>query len=314
MTLMASMIPEAIPLDRLLSRLRPVMPGAVERADRALGTVLAGICQSSWPEIAWRASSLTNTGYPVEFSWSSRDASVRWVAEVAGPEVSGCGKIALALQILHGFEGHSSCFSHLLPQPSQPLRFGAWIGGRHDGRHDRYKLYLDAANGSVAKQFLPPGVLHSVPSRTIWRMLGLDADQGTIELYGRLAKPEVWEMERLMVHCGFSPDPVMDFSLRLTGRPRDDFLLPGTAGISLTVRDGLLLAAGFFVHSGPLIGNTNAVSTRIRELARHHGWNTDIYDAMLGSDPPEKKPGRHGMIGFGVAADSKPWMQIGLRP
>ena len=61
-----------------LSRLRGVVPDATDEATAWLEHVLAPLAASQWPEAAWRFSRLTNTGMPVEFAWSSRDAAVRW--------------------------------------------------------------------------------------------------------------------------------------------------------------------------------------------------------------------------------------------
>lgn len=80
MTFAARIAPEAAPLDAALTRLRPVVPHAARQARKALGAALDGMRRSRWPEVAWKASSLTNTGFPVEMSWSSRDSSVRWTS------------------------------------------------------------------------------------------------------------------------------------------------------------------------------------------------------------------------------------------
>jgi len=313
MTFAARIAPEAAPLDAALTRLRPVAPQAARRASRALGAALSNMRRSRWPEIAWRASSLTNTGFPVEMSWSSRDTSVRWTSEASGPETPEGEKLGNALDVLQGLGVNTGVPDWLMPQPGQALRFGAWVGGRHDGERDRYKLYVDMAGAELPAELLRPSILHSIPSRVIWRMAGIDGSAGTVELYGRVQRPEIWEIERLLIRCGLDSASVIDLASHLTGRPCDEYLLPGTAGLSLATLDGRLVAAGFFVQAGPVLGGDEAVSRKLRELAKRYGWDTAIYEAMLGNGAPDK-PGRHGMIGFGVSEDGKPWLQVGLRP
>jgi hypothetical protein len=313
MTFAARIAPEAAPLDAALTRLRPLAPGAVSRAGKALGAALAATRRSRWPERAWRTSSLTSTGFPVELSWSSRDPAVRWTAEASGPETPGPRRLASALAVLRGLGVEADVPDWLTPQPDSQLRFGAWVGGRHDGERDRYKLYVDMAERALPAELLRPSILRSIPARTDWRMAGIDPGTGMVELYGRLPRPEIWEAERLLIRCGLDPAAVVDLAARLTGLPCEDYLLPGDAGFNLAVMDGRLLAAGFFVHAGPLLGDDALVACKIRDLAQRHGWDTGIYEAVLG-DGGADTSGRHGMIGFGVATDGNPWMQVGLRP
>jgi len=313
MTPAACIAPQAAPLDLAFARLRPVAPEAVRRAERALGTALAGLRRSCWPEIAWGASRLTNTGYPVEMSWSSRDASVRWTAEVAGPETPEAKRLNAALRVLAGLGVETGVPDWLMSHPGQALRFGAWIGGRHDAERDRYKLYIDMAGADLPADLVRSLANWSIPARVVWRMAGMDAASGAVELYGRLARPQIWEVERLLARCGRDASGVIDLAAGLTGLPAGDYLLPGTAGLSLTTMAGRLHVVSFFVQAGPLIGGDVAVARKIRKLARRHGWDTVIYEALLGDDAPSR-PGRHGMIGFGVAGQGNPWMQVGLRP
>jgi hypothetical protein len=301
------------PLDAVLSRLRPIAPQAARQAGAALEAALDGTHRSCWPEIAWRASRLTNTGFPVEMSWSSRDAAVRWTAETAGPETPESERLGSALAVLRALGVDMDVPDWLVPQPGQELRFGSWISGRHDRLRDRYKLYVEMAGVELPGELLRSPILETVPRRTVWRMAGVDTGTGMMELYGKLAKPEIWEVERLLIRGGLAAGPVIELAAQLTGSACDEVLLPGTCGLSLAILDGHLVAAGFLVHSSPLLGGDKSVARKLRQVAGHHDWDLEIYDALLGSGEPEH-PGRHGLIGFGVAADGSPWMQIGLRP
>jgi hypothetical protein len=313
MTLAARIAPEAAPLDRAFARLRPLAPHAVRRALRGLGAALEGLRRSCWPEIAWRASGLTNTGYPVELSWSSRDDALRWTAEAAGPETPEAARLSSAVDVLAGLGVAIGLPDWLVRHPGRRPRFGAWIGGRHEAARDRYKLYIDMAGYDLPAHLVRLLSQWAVPMRIRWRMAGLDAAGGGMELYGRLQRPEIWEVERLLSRCGGDASTVIDLAAVLSGSSGSEYLLPGTAGLSLATMVGGRHAVSFFVQAGPLIGGDAAIARKIRQLARRHGWDTAIYEALLGDGAPGR-PGRHGIIGFGAAAQGVPWMQVGLRP
>ena len=82
-----------------------------------------------WPEISHRLSLLTNTGIPVEFSWSTRHTALRWTAEVAGPETPKEDRLAIASELAGVDAGWLEEI-----QAGRHLRYGAWLGGRHRGR------------------------------------------------------------------------------------------------------------------------------------------------------------------------------------
>jgi hypothetical protein len=313
MTLAARIAPEAAPLDRAFARLQPLAPDAVRHALRGLGAALEGLRRSCWPEIAWRSSGLTNTGYPVELSWSSRDAALRWTAEVTGPETPEAARLNAAVGALAGMGVAIKLPDWLAPQPGRRLRFGAWIGGRHDAAGDRYKLYIDMAGADLPARLVRSLNLWAVPARIRWRMAGLDAAGGGMELYGRLQRPEIWEVERLLSRCGGDAPAVIALAAALSGSSGSEYLLPGTAGLSLATMAGGRHAVSFFVQAGPLIGGDAQIARKIRQLARRHGWDTALYEALLGDGAPGR-PGRHGIIGFGAAAEGVPWLQVGLRP
>lgn len=200
----------------------------------------------------------------------------------------------------------------LTPSPDRTLRFGAWLGGRHDASGDRYKLYIDLA-GIHELESLQADLLRRIPSRIVWRMAGVDPKAGVSELYGRLLRPKIWEIERLLAGCELDADPVLAMAGRLTGRAPDGLVLTGAAGISLAFGEGRVVAAGCFIQSGSRLGGDPSVARRVYRVAAEHGWSTKVYDAVLGQ-VTSSRPGRHGMIGFGVSAGGDPWLQVGLRP
>lgn len=169
--------PGLAPVERGLDRVEPILPVETARARQVLADALTPITRSVWPEISHRLSLLTNTGIPVEFSWSSRYTALRWTAEVAGPETPKEERLAIAAELAGVDAGWLQKI-----QSGRHLRYGAWLGGRHLGDRDELKVYGEFPTGAPA----PVPVRHpSFDDLDIeWRIAGIGSD-GTIELYGR---------------------------------------------------------------------------------------------------------------------------------
>ena len=176
-TTMYELHPGLAPVARALDRVEPILPVETARARRLLSDALAPITGSVWPEISHRLSLLTNTGIPVEFSWSTGPTALRWTAEVAGPETPKVDRLAIASR-LAGVE--AGWLEEI--QAGRHLRYGAWLGGRHRGETDELKVYAELPAGVPAR---PPVRHPALDGLEIeWRIGGV-ASTGTIELYGR---------------------------------------------------------------------------------------------------------------------------------
>lgn len=300
----------------VLERLSGCDRAAARRAEQAIGLSLAGTRQSIWPEIAWCTSTLTPGGYPLEFAWSSADPAIRWTAEVAGPEVSLDVRLAKALGILRVL-GQPVVLPDVLDgKAGHGNRFGTWLGGRHRGSEDRYKLYLEmatAAGWSLARDLLPETVAAAIPGRTTWRMAGYTPDSGIVEIYGRVAHQEIWEIERLLTRCGLDPEPLVSLTAGLTGLDMGARALPGTTGLSLAIdRSGVVVAGGWFALARHLLGPDRVAARAISDMIACQGWRGDLYAALVADIPGEGT--RFGMVGAGVDIGGGPWLQVGYRP
>lgn len=169
--------PGLAPVERALDRVESILPAETARARRHLTETLAPITHSIWPEISHRLSLLTNTGIPVEFSWSSRYTALRWTAEVAGPETPKAERLAIASTLAGVDTGWLEDI-----QAGHRLRYGAWLGGRHHGERDELKIYGEFPTGAPAPLPRQHPALDGLDLQ--WRIGGVAAD-GTIELYGR---------------------------------------------------------------------------------------------------------------------------------
>lgn len=169
--------PGLAPVERALDRVEAILPVETPRARRALAETLAPITLSIWPEISHRMSRLTNTGLPVDFSWSSRYTALRWTAEVAGPETPRPERLGIASRLAQVDTGWLAAI-----QPGGRLRAGALLGGRHHGDDDALKVYGDFPTGVAAPLPVQHAALEGLGLE--WRFAGIATD-GTIEFYGR---------------------------------------------------------------------------------------------------------------------------------
>jgi hypothetical protein len=173
----ADLHPGLAPVERALARVEPILPVETARARRQLVDTLTPITESIWPEISHRLSLLTNTGLPVEFSWSSRQSALRWTAEVAGPETPKDARLGIAAELAGvGTEW-------LAPiQDGRRLRYGAWLGARHHADRDELKVYAEVPAGAPTPAPADHPAFDGLELE--WRIAAAASD-GTIELYGR---------------------------------------------------------------------------------------------------------------------------------
>jgi hypothetical protein len=173
----AELHPGLAPVARALDRVEAILPVETARARARLAETLTPITQSVWPEISHRLSLLTNTGLPVEFSWSTRHTALRWTAEVAGPETSKEQRLAIASELA----GVDARWLQEI-QDGRHLRYGAWLGARHLAERDELKVYGELPTGAPARLPVRHPALDDLGLE--WRIAGVAMD-GTIELYGR---------------------------------------------------------------------------------------------------------------------------------
>jgi hypothetical protein len=303
-------------IDRPLDRLAGCAPGAAAAARRALGTVLAPVAASKWPEVAWRGSALTDDGFPAEFAWSSRDASVRWTAEVAAPETPQAERLELACKTLPALLGAAGLEPLSLgwaqAQPRELLRFGAWIGGRHGASGDRYKIYVERPPlaRDVARQL--PDLEEALSRRVVWRMTGAETPGTGVEVYGRIEQQTLAGMRRALQWAGLECFLQIETALQaLCWRPADERPLGKTSGISVSFDENGPAALTWFAPARAAGRSTIEAAAAVRAAAALCGGDTGLLDALLGD--PVHPLGKIGMVGLGAARDGTTWIQASWR-
>jgi len=261
--------------------------------DRAIDRLSA----SAWPAVAWQFSRINGDGYPVEFTYSTASAEVRFTAEAAGPEVDEGRRLDLALALLDMPPAADIEWVRTIQRPG-PLRFGAWIGGGAG----RQKVYAECPPGTGSEWAIPGAAL---------RMVGLTAGKATTEYYYRRDCLESADAGCLLHRCGLGRryhDLLAEVE-RATGRSAQAMLLPAGAGYSVAESPaGRALSVFTFARS--LWGSDANIR---RTILRLH--DMPVYEkaslAVAGREGPDTL---HGVLAWIVAADRPIEWRISLRP
>lgn len=291
--------PGLAPVARALDRVEPILPVETARARARLADTLSPITQSVWPEISHRLSLLTNTGIPVEFSWSSRHTALRWTAEVAGPEVPKADRLAIASRLAGVDAGWLEDI-----QAGRHLRYGAWLGGRHDGHSDELKVYGELPSGVSALAPLRHPVLDDLDVQ--WRIGGV-ASNGTIELYGRgnIDRAVIDRCERIAFGTtGGLPDA----AAQLLGHPE----LPRPALLSVAIDgDGGVEALTWFGFAERLFPGLDESLAALERSCPDERRMQLLRALAAGTDDGQW---RMGLIGARLAAAGSTSVQAAIRP
>lgn len=289
------------PIAATLRRLHAVLPQPAGQARALLARTLAPLAASRWPEVAWSFSSLTNTGMPVEFAWTSREAAVRWTAEVAAPEADDAARLALAAQAL---DWRGELRPWLEHQRGARLKFGAWASARH-GEDFAAKLYADLPAGRLPPQWAGRHRLFDSPL-LFWRMCGINPD-GSVEGYARADELDLAALRSLARATLGDETALLQRLLRVL--PADD--LPRPSGISLALSaQGQVRALTWFTFAKAIFRDDAEVERCLR--GQGEGRSAEVY-AALAAGPADGR-WRHGMIGVGADIAGNAWVQCGVRP
>ncbi len=264
-----------------------------------LGAAVDRLEASCWPEVAWRWSRLTPSGFPVELTATTGAGGLHWTAEAAGPELPETDRLHRAAALL-GASGQAPLpeLVALLAaaQSGADLRFGAWIGGRElPDAAPRLKLYAELPapteplteplTGPLTEPLTGPltmpGLAELLPDRvaaawrrlpagTVPRMLGVEPARGRYELYTRLPTTDVLDLVTFLHTAGHPSalrvldDGLPDGLRRLAGR-RLGLSMAWTTGSPITV--ALFASARTLFPTAPDTLTTMApVLERVRDL------------------------------------------------
>jgi hypothetical protein len=282
---------------RVLDALAVHEPRAAERAGDALERQLGEI-----PEDAWTASELTGDGYPVEFTFTSRDRLIRCTV-APWPERRPQERLALAEALLG------------VPVPgwlrALAVDHELWIGARHGADGDRFKLYVPTPGADL-------GATPELSARTVEaRMVSFEPATGVTERYFRVRRMQEPHLLQLLRPVGLQHRAAELAAIvrEAYGRSLDDGVPGPTAGFSVAAADGGPATFTLYLFARSLWGGDRWIRRELLDLARARGWDLGAYEqASAPLDGRDRYATYHSMVGFVVHADAPIQAAIGLRP
>jgi hypothetical protein len=259
----------------------------IVRAERTFDACMAAVEHSAWPEVAWRFSRLTADGNPVEFSFSSASSGLRYTVEVGGPEMPEERRIEAACAILEQL-GHRGPPADVLEdwramQASHSLRWGCWLGIRHQGNSEKSKLYIEVPPDAK----ISVGCLALPGSRLV--MIGYESGTGRLEYYFRKQPLGIGDLKLLS-------DTAIGALEELYNMPIATALEFSSPAYSVSGLNGASQIA-FFVRAGWIGGSAAARRQLLR--CESSGGALDAYQKLVGRFRDDDLPD-HGVLTLGL--------------
>ncbi|HEX5858610.1 MAG TPA: hypothetical protein VFY91_10935 [Microbacterium sp.] len=312
------------PLAALLERAAVVHPEGVERARRELEVTLHATRASAIGELAWRASCLTPLRCPVEVAVTSARAELRTVVDVVAPEGDRRTALDTAIELAGRFGAAGltprSLAAIRAHQRGIPLRFGAWLGSRHEAAGTRHKVYVETGSDADAWRLvdsLAPDARRVLSNVGPIRFLGLPLDgSGDVEVYVR---PPLLD-DQLLGAClgraglGRFAEPM---SAAMTGG-RPNGLGGRNHGLSVSVKDGVVAAVAGFTFARQRHRLDHRVRTAVLARAIAERWpSLDLYECIsrpLAAPRPMGRPVHTVLSEVAAAGAEHLEHHIGLAP
>lgn len=318
----------------LTSRLHPAVDRALRLAaetDPEPAAAATASLEEVFPEVAdWSGSQLSRTGLPVELAFVAGDPSLRWTAEVTGPDRPCNERLDVALDLYRRLGGATmqTMAADLITflraaQTGGTLKYGAWLGGRHRKGQSTYKLYAEVPPEAAAlaaawerEQVGAPPVLAVRGAQLC--MVGHHADAGRLELYYEAEGVLCHEMATLMSRVGLedrAPE-ILDL-LQQAYESTIRLELPcRKVGWSYSLSaHGEAPAFTFYTFANSLFGGDGKIRAALLRLCAARGWDMPLYEAV--SRPLAGSRGFvtcHGLFGIVIAAGAPAALSFGLVP
>jgi hypothetical protein len=330
---MAVLVPadqKALRFESALAAVAEVDPDIADRATGALEVILAGTVNSPWQSVAWSASGLTQSGYPLELAFVSGRHELRYAADVIGPERPASDALAVGcfvLKALGAVVPARAALEPVLPElfRAPDLRYGVRIGGRHGAFGDRFKLYVEVPR-STSRQFAH-GVLRPLTQDGLvgrlelgrLRMLGFDAVAGTVEAYFRTEVANAGEALNLLRRTALAEraGDLIAFVEATAERGGRSAFRQVTIGVSVAIDgEGRAIACALFRPARFLFSSDAAARRGLLELCADRGLDLPFYSELTRPLRAEQHTRHrwHGLLAWTVAGDGDPVLTVGLAP
>jgi hypothetical protein len=313
------------PLERALDVFAEHAPEPVHRARSALNTILSENRLTAWSEVAWCASSLSPSGYPVQFIVGP-ESCIEYLSDVGAPETPASEKLAHALRIFDslGVDAPPRAWTDAfgVAQRGAQLRTGAWLRGRHGPSADEYTLYIEVpadagAAAALLARVLPSELVTAVIALGRLESIGVEPNTGRIDLICACSATYAEALEPAMRRFGLE-DRAGDLLSLVSRTPARPAALPlggGLLGRAVSIRGSDAERFMLIAPARRLLGRDRDARRRLLELADEEGWDLSSYADLtrpLEFDPPRTR--LHGLIAWSVGGVVAPALRVAIAP
>jgi hypothetical protein len=266
-------------------------------------------------------SSLTPTGFPVEFSFGNPATEVRCVTEVGGRGIPKSGRLELARRRLCSigaqWDPEQLEWAAGL-QAGSALKYGAWAGVRHNDGCERFKLYTEVplSNHGLAMRSCPVGEdeaakLTARGARLI--MLGL-TDRGETEFYFGINGLRYRELAVIFGWFGAqdSAEPVVEAIEAICGRFLNRSGPNRQNGFSARRMADGQWRMSFFAQTHDLFDSGSQTRRALLRAAPEFGCDLAPYEAFSRFAAAEFDSNSHTMLTFTPLRDGSVDLRVGL--
>lgn len=284
--------------------------------EEALTDVLGEILAHPDQDAAWRFSTLTCSGSPVELAFTSYDADVRYTVEFGGPDVQPADRLTNIQQFLAGRGADE--LPHLFGewQRATTPEWGAWLGLR---RGPTYKVYAEMPASAEQEPGWYSDYMDPVPLPGCWLMTGQQPGSERREFYFECPAPGLCagDLERLLGHVGLAHRHAELMELMCACVFGGATRLPDVKyGFSYSVLPGAQEpAVSVFAYAADLIGGDGFVRHQLLSVAHARGWQLGRYPEL--SAPLRQQFTRaiyHNTVGFVVTGAPELGLHVSVSP
>jgi len=284
-------------------------------ADGLVATCIESFCDTAWPAVAWKFSGLCADGCPLQFEFSTSDDRLRFVTEAAPPEAEHHARLGAAADLIARLGIPAPAADELRFwksfQAGRALRWGAWLGVRHDGaRTPQAKLYVEVPlelRDPAAAGFAQP----IVPSSRIM-MAGYDCATGAREHYFRQPQMDSYERRVFLRFVGDASgrQAVLDAFAEVCALPQRAALDWINFGYSIT--RGSRVGERFTIFVGPRsLRSASRIRRAFLRWEERAGRTASAYRDLVGALADDRVP-EHGIVAISADGGSTAALRVGV--
>lgn len=287
---------------------------ALERVLHDIGVMQPG----GWS--FWAPSPLTDTGAPVEMMFTANQSDLSLRTEIDDPANDPKTRVGRACALITELGGSPPppVLRDVIGavQSTAKLRFGAWLGLRHDNHGLATTLYAEVPAPATDLSGLPsfgqvlPTVQGLGDSTTV-TMIGYDTSSGKVTVFCETHLSPAVAIPELVQPAGVSAEPLLQDIEQMIQAGAMPTYTPAKLGFSYTLNGAdAAPTLTLEVSAKALFGTDAVIEQKVKDYPGDH---SDAYSALMDQHvlAPKGKT-HHGKISLSARKDAYPILSIGV--